>query len=70
MRCSSYRVSRTALTDDEKADYIKADLCLMEAPAKGNIPGAVTRWDELQYAHAAQADYIHGVVTTSQNLVH
>ena len=34
----------------------------MALPAKSGVPGATTRWDELQYAHIAQASYIHGVV--------
>ena len=53
---------RTALKPDEKASYINATLCLQNAPAKGQIKGAQTRWDELQYAHIVQADYIHGTV--------
>lgn len=55
-------IRRSALTSDEKSAYIQADLCLMAAPAKSGIPGAITRWDELQYSHIAQASYIHGVV--------
>ena len=46
----------------EKSEYIQGELCLMSEPAKAGIPGAVTRWDELQYAHIAQASYVHGVV--------
>jgi len=53
---------RTALTADEKASYIDATLCLQRSPAKSGIKGAQTRWDELQYAHIVQADYIHFVV--------
>lgn len=34
----------------------------MSLPPKAGIEGAKSRWDELQYAHAAQARYIHGVV--------
>ncbi|KAH9904731.1 Di-copper centre-containing protein [Xylariomycetidae sp. FL2044] len=55
------RKSWSALTDDEKRDYLNADLCLMAAPPRSGIPGAVNRWEELQYAHIAQSDYIHGV---------
>ncbi|KAI5918894.1 Di-copper centre-containing protein [Camillea tinctor] len=51
----------TDLTPKEKSDYIKGDLCLMSLPASSGIEGALTRWDELQYAHIAQSDYIHGV---------
>jgi hypothetical protein len=28
-------------------------------------PGAVTLWDELQYAHLVQSNYIHDVVSIS-----
>ncbi|KAI1169727.1 Di-copper centre-containing protein [Nemania sp. FL0916] len=57
----SVRKSWTDLTATEKQNYIDADLCLMSLPAKAEIPGATSRWDELQYAHAAQVRYIHGV---------
>lgn len=53
---------RTDLTTVEKQTYIDADLCLMALPAKSGIKGAVSRWDELQYVHAAQGRYIHHVV--------
>ncbi|KAI8627160.1 Di-copper centre-containing protein [Xylariaceae sp. FL1651] len=50
-----------ALNDKEKQDYINADLCLMSAPPQSGIKGAKSRWDELQYSHIAQSDYIHFV---------
>lgn len=53
---------RADLTAAEKQNYIDADLCLMTLPPKSGIKGATSRWDELQYAHAAQARYIHNVV--------
>ncbi|KAI1087408.1 Di-copper centre-containing protein [Rostrohypoxylon terebratum] len=49
------------LTSTEKSDYIKADLCVMSSPPKSGIKGAKNRWDELQYIHIAQTDYVHGV---------
>ncbi|KAI3322651.1 Di-copper centre-containing protein [Xylariaceae sp. AK1471] len=55
----SIRKSWTDLTATEKQSYIDADLCLMTSPPKNGIKGATSRWDELQYAHAAQARYIH-----------
>ncbi|KAI0435747.1 Di-copper centre-containing protein [Xylaria telfairii] len=57
----SIRKSWTDLTAIEKQDYIDADLCLMSLPPKSGIKGATSRWDELQYAHAAQARYVHNV---------
>ncbi|KAI1503635.1 Di-copper centre-containing protein [Biscogniauxia marginata] len=57
----SERKSWTDLTTMEKLDDINGDLCLMSLPASSGIKGAFSRWDELQYAHIAQSDYIHGV---------
>ncbi|KAJ2996614.1 hypothetical protein NUW58_g917 [Xylaria curta] len=57
----SIRKSWTDLTKGEKQNYIDADLCLMSLPPKSGIKGATSRWDELQYAHAAQARYVHNV---------
>ncbi|KAI0405805.1 Di-copper centre-containing protein [Xylaria palmicola] len=57
----SIRKSWAALTAKEKQDYINADLCLMSLPPKSGIKGATSRWDELQYAHAAQVGYVHFV---------
>lgn len=53
--------SRTSLTDTEKAEYIRAEKCLMTSSPRNNITGAKTRWDELQWAHIAQSNIIHGV---------
>ncbi|KAJ4387336.1 hypothetical protein N0V93_007925 [Gnomoniopsis smithogilvyi] len=55
------RKAWTALTDTEKADYIRAEQCLMTSAPRTNITGAKTRWDELQWAHIAQSNIIHGV---------
>ena len=44
---------RDALTAFEKTAYIDATLCLQKTPSKSAIRGAVTLWDELQYAHVA-----------------
>ncbi|KAJ3565331.1 hypothetical protein NPX13_g7549 [Xylaria arbuscula] len=49
------------LTAAEKEAYIDADLCLMSTAPIAGVPGAESVWDELQYTHAAQADYIHNV---------
>ncbi|KZL66551.1 amino acid transporter [Colletotrichum tofieldiae] len=52
------------LSSSEKAEYINSTLCLMDptqAPSKTHYAGAKTRWDELQVAHIAQVQFIHGV---------
>ncbi|KAI0973839.1 Di-copper centre-containing protein [Xylaria arbuscula] len=49
------------LTSTEKAAYIEAELCLMAAPPIAGVPGAENIWDELQFTHAQQVDYIHHV---------
>lgn len=50
------------MTNNEKTAYIDAELCLMSKPAKLGVEGAVNRWDELDWAHIAQANVIHNVV--------
>jgi tyrosinase len=60
--CGTDDEYRADLTTTEKQSYLDADLCLMELPPKDGIKGATSRWDELQYAHAAQARYIHFTV--------
>ncbi|KAI1413349.1 Di-copper centre-containing protein [Hypoxylon sp. FL1857] len=57
----SKRMSWTNLTSTEKIEYLNADLCLISSPPKSGLPGAKNRWDELQYVHIAQTDYVHGV---------
>ncbi|KIL85506.1 amino acid transporter protein [Fusarium avenaceum] len=63
-KCSirTARVPWRTLTALEKSAYIQADLCLLSLPAQAIDSDVVsTRWDELQYSHAAQVDYIHEV---------
>ncbi|ETS77427.1 hypothetical protein PFICI_11301 [Pestalotiopsis fici W106-1] len=55
------RVPWTSLTTDEKAAYINADLCLINSPTKLRVPGAVTRWDDMQWPHVAQSASVHNV---------
>ncbi|KAF7536186.1 hypothetical protein G7054_g4736 [Neopestalotiopsis clavispora] len=55
------RVPWTSLTSDEKDAYIAADLCLINAPSKLGIEGAVTRWDDLQWPHVVQSATVHDV---------
>ena len=52
---------RTQLTQNEKLSYVEADLCLMAAPSKSGVPGAVTRWDDLQWPHVVQTTTVHNV---------
>ncbi|EOD52446.1 putative amino acid transporter protein [Neofusicoccum parvum UCRNP2] len=52
---------RHTLTDAEKAAYISAELCLQAALPQLGIPGAQSRWDELQYVHVTQTPVIHMV---------
>lgn len=42
------------LTDEEKAAYIEAELCLMRSPPKIGHPLAQNRWDEFSIAHEIQ----------------
>ncbi|KAI1861852.1 hypothetical protein JX265_009355 [Neoarthrinium moseri] len=55
------RVPWTFLTTEEKAAYIQADLCLIKAPSTSGIPGAKTRWDDLQWPHITQTVTVHNV---------
>ncbi|RAH68073.1 tyrosinase family protein [Aspergillus aculeatinus CBS 121060] len=60
----SVRKSWSALTLDERAEYINSTLCLMNpvlAPAKTGTYGSKSRWDELLVAHVAQVQFIHVV---------
>jgi tyrosinase len=51
------------LSNDEKLEYINAELCLMQKPARLGLPGAKTRFDELQAIHQLQAYSTHFVVS-------
>ncbi|KAL1857109.1 hypothetical protein Daus18300_010452 [Diaporthe australafricana] len=51
------------LSDDEKAAYIEAELCLINSPPKTGHPLAQNRWDEFTIAHAVQAQWIHDTGT-------
>ncbi|KAK8136758.1 amino acid transporter [Apiospora sp. TS-2023a] len=55
----SVRKAWTALTDNEKKDFLQAEVCLMETPSKTRYAGSISRWDELQALHVAQVQYIH-----------
>ncbi|KAK8046328.1 amino acid transporter [Apiospora saccharicola] len=62
----SVRKAWTALTDNEKKDFLQAEVCLMETPSKTRYAGSISRWDELQALHVAQVQYIH---TTSNRTI-
>ncbi|RBQ89001.1 hypothetical protein VDGD_07137 [Verticillium dahliae] len=49
------------LADEEKKAYIDAELCLMGKEATLGLRGAVTKFDELQSVHVAQAELTHSV---------
>lgn len=56
-------MGRHTLGNDEKLEYINAELCLMETPARLDLPAAKTRFDELQAIHQLQAYATHFVVS-------
>lgn len=56
---------RHTLADEEKKAYIDAELCLMGKEATLGLRGAVTKFDELQSVHVAQAELTHSVVSCS-----
>lgn len=51
---------RQNLSDDEKAAYIDAELCLMGSPPQ-LFDWAKNRWDEVVYGHVVQSNVIHDV---------
>ncbi|KAI4598679.1 hypothetical protein KJ359_002570 [Pestalotiopsis sp. 9143b] len=61
--CSTYRVVKdwNDLTSSEQSDYLDAELCLTQYPATMDLGGSKTYWDEIQYNHITQADWVHFV---------
>ncbi|KAL3470332.1 hypothetical protein BJX99DRAFT_264324 [Aspergillus californicus] len=56
------RKSWNVLTLTEKAEYIRAERCLMKhPPVVGTIEGAQNVWDELHWMHIWQGNYVHFV---------
>lgn len=53
---------RHTLSNDEKLAYINAELCLMKLPAKTDLKGAVSRFDDFQALHVHAAYMSHFVV--------
>jgi len=58
---------RHTFSREEKLAYLDAEKCLMKLPATLGLPGTRTRFDELQAAHAMQAEVTHGVVRQSDH---
>lgn len=57
------------MDDYQKADYIKAVLCLQAHPAKNAVyEEAKTRFDEFQAYHLQQTDFVHLVVSQIHHL--
>ncbi|KAF8066692.1 hypothetical protein FPV67DRAFT_1781199 [Lyophyllum atratum] len=49
------------LTTVEQQLYITAERCLQTLPSKTGLPGAVTRFDDMQAIHQIQSETIHNV---------
>ncbi|KAF1809815.1 Di-copper centre-containing protein [Eremomyces bilateralis CBS 781.70] len=60
-KCSkpAKRLPWQALSRKEKKAYIDAELCLMRKPSKLNLPGAITRFDDLIKPHQIMARETH-----------
>lgn len=56
-------VHRRNLTDTEQKAYIDAELCLMNSPAQLDVPGVQSRWDDLQWVHIVQSNWMHDDVS-------
>ncbi|KAK0441735.1 uncharacterized protein EV420DRAFT_1649977 [Desarmillaria tabescens] len=54
------RVEWNTLTEDEKAAYFAAELCLLEAPAQTDIPDVLSRYDDFVGTHQQQSDLTDG----------
>jgi len=61
-RWLTYRCPRHTFSNVEKLEYINAELCLMQKPAKLGLSGCKTRFDELQAVHQLQSYATHHVV--------
>lgn len=58
---------RNDLTSSEQSDYLDAELCLTQYPATMDLGGSKTYWDEIQYNHITQADWVHFVVSNTKS---
>jgi tyrosinase len=52
---------RHTFTPTQKFSYLSAELCLMHTPARQNLTGALTLFDELAASHQSQSPYMHFV---------
>ncbi|KAI9931686.1 hypothetical protein ASPWEDRAFT_169471 [Aspergillus wentii DTO 134E9] len=58
----NYRKSWNVLSDDEKHEFIQAELCLMHhPPVTGLVENATSVWDEFANIHITQGNNIHYV---------
>jgi len=55
--------NRHTFSNAEKTAYINAELCLMSKPAKLQVKGVKTRFDDFQAIHQGQAYANHFVVS-------
>ncbi|KAF5534722.1 di-copper centre-containing protein, partial [Fusarium napiforme] len=62
-KCSNKGQRRAwhTFSDEEKSEYINAELCIMRLPPKVGLPGARTLFDDLQANHQIQAGWTHFV---------
>ena len=59
---------RSDLSVQEREDYINAVLCLQSKPSqipKGQVPGALSRFDDFVATHITQAPMLHDPVSSA-----
>jgi hypothetical protein len=56
-------ILRHTLSDEEKRDYLDAELCVLTSPAKTKLPGALTMYDDLVATHQLQTTLVHSTGT-------
>ncbi len=55
---------------DQRRNYIKAMLCLMEKPPKlTQFPGVTNRYEDFVAVHINQTTTIHGTVSSDKGLM-
>lgn len=57
------RIEWANMACGDQQSYLKAVKCLMQLPAQTGIEGTVTRFDDMNAMHQAQAKTIHLVVS-------
>ncbi|CAN8103806.1 unnamed protein product [Discula destructiva] len=58
---ANQRQSWSNMSTREKRAYIDAELCLISSPPRNGLRGAWSRFEELQWVHLEQLNFIHGV---------